>query len=236
MEDRTGFACRSRREVFENAIVPYRSPFLALPAEVRLRIYEILFTGGMLHFDAPAGCSCAACSFNKHQNGHQILLTCRLCWNEGRSTLFRSTLWIFPARAWPSLELFTSNPASSEGAKLVRCISLGLIALEGQRSFDGLPSLEAIIVRANGFASLKTIVGSDSDALSDESIFYRVRNYVLARERFVTLACMLSEKRQFSLSLLVSLEFLLPDKVMPHRWQRRVRELLPSHVLHILIG
>lgn len=236
MEDRTGFACRPRRQVFENAIVPYQSPFLALPAEVRFRIYEILFTGGMLHFDAPAGCSCAASSFNKHQTGYQILLTCRLCWNEGRSTLFRSILWIFPARAWPSSELFTSNPSSSEGAKLVRCISLGLVALEGQHSFDGLPSLEDIIVRTNGFASLKTIARSDSDALSDEIIVYRVRNYVLARERFVTLARMLSEKRKFSLSLLVNLEFLRPDKVMPHRWQRRVRELLPPHVLYMLIG
>jgi hypothetical protein len=222
-------ACRPGQELPTSATSARPSLLLALPPEVRLGIYEFLFDGGMIHVDAPKDCNCAACSFDKCKTDHRILLTCRLCRNEGRSTLFSSTLWIFPTPAWSSLRAFTSSPRSSEGSRVVKYISLDLISLEAQRTFDGLPSLEDIIVRTNGLAYLQCIARRGFDTLSDEDIAFRVHKRLLRRDPLLTLGHIVSQARTFSLSLLVKLAYLRLGKVIPSQWHSTAcRTLLPG--------
>jgi hypothetical protein len=207
------------RAVSANATVP---PFLALPPEIRLKIYGLVFEGGMIHVDAPNSCRCAACCLSKRKTDHRILPASRPCRDEGLSVLLSSTLWIFRFPASSSLESFICHSRSSEGSKVVKYISVDLLLLEGQSSFARLPSLKELIVPTDGLAHLKSLARGDSDALSDENIVHTIHTYMLKREPFLPLARLLAEPRTCSLSLVVKLEFLRPGKMLPYRWQDTV--------------
>ena len=182
---------------------PIPSLILDVPSEIRLRIYEFVFQGNCFHIAGPKDCQCNPCSRSKSKPKYKILLTCRLIHDEARPILYGSTLWIFQGlpRAWK----FVDKPRFREGPKYVKYISLSLFGHLERQVLNRLPSLENVIIRRVGPSRLSS--STKEDSLSDANILYRVREEILCQKSFRYLCDLLSERRKYSMSLVVKFQW-----------------------------
>jgi hypothetical protein len=120
------------------------SPFLTLPSEIRLRIYQFVFAGNNVTV-RPSKKITRSFIFSHTENArHQILLTCRLCHSEGRGFFYSSTTWNIQSS--DILFQFISNAMSTNDTAFVKQIQLADVDDLFFLPDDLLPSLKTVAV------------------------------------------------------------------------------------------
>ena len=178
----------------------FRPPLLELPLEIRLRIYEFIFTASKIYIQL-AGENLQDRRLHKHGGDTGIFRTCRQLYHETRSEWYEASLWTigFP----PALGFFLRS-TSSESLARVKHLTIQIPELP-DLSVALLPSLELLVIDfTTDIPSFMTGTWYDYD---DDKVYSRFAEEAIARvhSTFKVLITQLHEEsRSFHLGLFAS--------------------------------
>ncbi len=119
------------------------SPFLALPAEIRLRIYKLVFEGNEVTVRATRVTTRSFAPSRSPSFRYQILLACRQCNNEARQVFYQQTTWIIGSKQ--IFKHFISTGSASHDLSYVQRVQLDQALVPGPL-FAWLWSLKSLTV------------------------------------------------------------------------------------------
>jgi hypothetical protein len=163
--------------------------FLTLPAETRVSIYEFIFLDNCVQIKTKKRLWEVGWSWREiHRVGccqrHQILLTCRQCYREGRGMWYSSTTWDFSSlTVRPFLDAANARPYLA----CIKYVQLRDVHDLTQLWPGLLPSLR-YVVAGTGVAKYRVDRKSFED-MGVEEIFQIVRNYLFREKEVKTRIC-----------------------------------------------
>src|SRR2546421_6083931 len=180
--------------------LPSASLLLGLPLEIRLRIYEFVFTGSKI-FVQLVGEDLHDRRLHTHGGDIGIFLTCRQLYHETRSEWYRASLWTigFP----PVLGHFLRS-TSSEFLARIEHLTIQLHELPDLDT-KSLPSLKLLVVDFT--TDVPSFMAGNWYDYDDDKIYSRFAEEAIAREHntFKVLVTQLHEEsRPFHLGLFTS--------------------------------
>lgn len=206
------------------SLQPYR--FLTLPAEVRVSIYGFIFLDNCVQIKTKKGLLEAGWSWREIRRvgcceRHQILLTCRQCYREGRGMWYSSTTWdFFSLTVRPFLD--AANARSYLAC--IKYVQLRDVHDLTQLWPGLLPSLR-YVVAATGCAK-SWLGGKSFEDMSVEETFQIVRNCLFKEKEVKTRICAylyhdgegqkFPRKRSFCLQFRISIVHYLPSRRDTH--------------------
>jgi hypothetical protein len=149
------------RSLSKKPLVAKPLRFLSLPAEIRLKIFKSLFEGAEInvisHNDFVFGLEtglerrqfkfCARTLVIVPERG--ILMSCRLCREEGLETLWSCATWAFKENYEPRLHFsaFITRTAHQSWLHLIKHIEVFAFSYLSRGDFERLPNLKTLTIR-----------------------------------------------------------------------------------------
>ena len=180
--------------------LPKSQPFLELPLEIRLGIYELIFTFSKIYV-LLINAHPEDRSVHIHGPDVGLLLTCRQIYHEARSEWYAANLWTIGSP--PALGFFLRSSSPAALAR-VRHLTVQIHELPDLNTTH-LPGLKMLVIDFS--TSLPSFMSGSWSDLDDESISSRFAEEAIARvhNTFNVLITELHEKsRPFNVGLFAS--------------------------------
>ena len=162
------------------------SPFLALPTEIRLKIYYLVFDGVKLFAYFPG----YPPQRLKTKPGRDLLYTCRTCYDEGFEPLLSCATWVVGSR-WlfldshkfaPLNHTMTGSPATNY-CSFMQHLEMDHISLMCH-DLSMVPNLKTLNVRILRLISLETY--SIKSGLTDTLLYDALMDQLMGRRKLLS--------------------------------------------------
>ena len=208
---------------------------LKLPSEIRDRVYDLAFNGNRVAVSSSTGCYCASDGTGPYREDHKWLLTglTGRMRQDAQDAFIKRAIWELHCEA--AFKLFLTKMTSLGALSEIRQIRVSVF--ETSRKYwrlplDKLPNLKSVTFAPWQKGWTIDIPAKDgSDQLNDASIMEKVRNLMVYKDGYEPVRDLIASARQYSIHFIFSIRYLLPGKVLPYRWQLKVRLPLVSEVV-----